>query len=145
MSEIDSADVGHEIALRSLGLAPVPFLGQNPEQETKAVPPISEPALGKTDVTNIVYVNTIPDIPEARTQLKELQEANELTSQYFSVKAAESADLQIKAKQLPTDGSIDSSIKRSNYRSKIIDFAIVRTNWYVKLCAHFFLSELTNE
>lgn len=127
MSENESSEVGHEFSLRSLGLAPVPLLGQEPPAEP--VPRLKDSVSGKTDVQNIFYVNLIPEIPQAIDQLKKLQLANEQISQYFSVKAGELADDKIKNKQLSLDPSIKAQIERSNYRAAVIEYAIKHTHW----------------
>lgn len=127
MSENESSEVGHEFSLRSLGLAPVPLLGQEPPVEP--VPRLKDSVSGKTDVHNIFYINAIPEIPQAIDQLKKLQQANKLTSQYFSVKAGESADLKIKKKELSLDPSIKAQIERSDYRAAVIEYVINHTPW----------------
>lgn len=132
MSDNDSATARHEISLRSLGPPPsddlkhLPLIGRD---DVIPVPFVSEPARGEKDVQNITYINAIPNTLRANEQLKKLQLANELSSQYFSVKAAEAADHQIRSGALSTDLKPEAQIKRSNYRAKVIDYAMNRTGW----------------
>ena len=105
------------------------LIGTHHAPRSTPIPPQKEPAIGRHDVENIIYLNLIPEIPEAQAQLRKLQDANEITSVFLSTKAAEAADLQISRGNLPTDSSLDSRIKRSTYRAAVIDYAIQRLNW----------------
>lgn len=124
--------VGLPIHPEFKNLAPLKHIHEIGTPNASDVTPIprqEEPAIGAHDVENIVYLSLIPDIPEAREQLRKFQDANEITSVFLSVKASEAADLQIERKNLPTDDSKESRVKRSNYRAAIIDYAIQRLNW----------------
>lgn len=126
----DSAGARYEISLHSIGLPfhdevkDLSLLGPTPSVEGL----IGEPAKGSDDIPNIVYINAFPkDLDPIK--FDELQEANELTSQFFSVRAAEQADKQISKGTLPADSSKDSQIKRGNYRAFVIDYLTQRASW----------------
>jgi hypothetical protein len=99
-------------------------------EDVTPVPRLPEPARGGDDVESIIYIQFIPDLPEeAEAQLKRLQDATEVTMQYFSVKAGEAAQLKIKEKQLPDDMSIGSQLKRSVYRAKVVEHVMSLSSW----------------
>lgn len=126
----DSAGTRYEICLHSLGLPfhdhvkDLSLLGPTPSDAA----PIGAPAKGSDDVPNIVYINAFPKDLDP-TKFDEQQEANEITAQYFSVKAAEQAQKQISKGALPSDSSKDAQIKRGNYRAYVIDYLTQRASW----------------
>jgi len=127
--ENDSSEVRQEISIRfPLTLAPVPLVGVDATAKDP-IPFIDEPARGALDPQNIIYVNAFPEMKWAKDELRRLHDANVLSSQYFSVKAAQSALAKIKSGQLPLASDKESQIKRSNYRAKVIDFVITQSSW----------------
>jgi len=81
------------------------------------------------DEGSIYYINAIPDIPEASSQLESRQQDTELASSFWSAKATESADLKIKEGKLSTAQDGDSIIKKTNYRIQVIEHAIQHSGW----------------
>lgn len=129
-SAADSAGARYEICLHSLGLPfhdhakDLSLLGPTPSDAT----PIGAPAKGSDDIPNIVYINAFPKDLDPK-DFDELQEANETTSQFFSVRAAEQAEKQISKGALPADSSKEAQIKRANYRAYVIDYLTQKASW----------------
>lgn len=129
-SAADSAGARYEICLHSLGLPfhdhvkDLSLLGPTPSDAT----PIGAPAKGSDDIPNIVYINAFPKDLDPK-DFDELQEANEITSQFFSVRAAEQAEKQISKGALPADSSKEAQIKRANYRAYVIDYLTQKASW----------------
>lgn len=81
------------------------------------------------DQGSIIYINTIPNIPEADAELKKLQKDNEITSSFWSYKATEATKLKEQSGDLPGGNSAADAIKRTNYRIRVIEYALGNSSW----------------
>jgi hypothetical protein len=80
------------------------------------------------DDGNIIYVNVIPEIPEAKALLAQSQKEVELASSFWSLKATEAVDDKVREGNFPmTDNNVE--IKKNNYKLQAMDDAIQHSGW----------------
>ena len=100
-----------------------------PSFSSMSAAPSENPSTPDDDSESILYVNTVPSIPEATKELIKLQKDNEFSSSFWTAKAAHAADLKIAEGKLPQGDDNDSRTKRINYRIRVIESAVQHSAW----------------
>ncbi|OTB01402.1 hypothetical protein M426DRAFT_14563 [Hypoxylon sp. CI-4A] len=85
--------------------------------------PVNEVDMGKNDPDNIKYINIkASNIPSGYDdRIKEIEDMIDTTHLWLDIQAGIQVRKQTDAGKLPTDMSSDSQLRRSNYRSKVLD------------------------
>ncbi|KAI3399296.1 hypothetical protein diail_7251 [Diaporthe ilicicola] len=84
---------------------------------------VSEEDMGKDDPNTLNYINiTTNNIPAGHEQrIKQVEEIIDLTHRWLDIQAGIQTKIQKDKGTLPTDMSIESQLKRSDYRIKVVD------------------------
>lgn len=102
-------------------------------------------AKNNPDVQTVFFVNFVPtgieSEPLARVKLRTLQSQVESWQAWSSTICEGKVKQQMDKNDLPTDDEGDSKRKRSTYRSKVFDYVMNASTWYVLYLTHITFAE----